>query len=162
MALLVLLGYLCNVLLSWATLKQPYLSKTLSLPPLTNPNKWTHSIIFEPQPHIQLTHSSYKVTSFLDFQPFLQGFRNVKNYLNQLWIDIQDLYHFQYLTLPIVQVPIDPTINNSHIDTFLKSCLCAQNPYECQARLKFEKFKWEIHYILQIFHATYRKIFSCH
>ena len=158
MALLMLLGCLmCNVLLAWATLQQPYLSKMLSSPPPRNPNKWTHSIIFEPQPQIQLTHSSYKVTSFLDFQPFLQGFQNVKNYLDQLWIDIQDPYHFQYLFLPIAQVPIDLTINNSHIERFLKSPLCAKHPYECQARLKFEKFKWEIHYILQIFHATYRK-----
>ena len=35
MALLVLLGYLvCNVLIAWAMLQQPYVSKTLSsLPP---------------------------------------------------------------------------------------------------------------------------------
>ena len=34
MALLMLLGYLvCNVLLAWATLQQPYISKTLSAPP---------------------------------------------------------------------------------------------------------------------------------
>ena len=34
MALLVLLGYLvCNVLIAWATLQQPYVSKTLLLPP---------------------------------------------------------------------------------------------------------------------------------
>ena len=33
MALLMLLGYLlCNVLLAWATLQQPYLTKTLSAP----------------------------------------------------------------------------------------------------------------------------------
>ena len=158
MVLLMLLGCLmCNVLLAWATLQQPYLSKMLSSPPPKNPNKWTHSIIFEPQPQIQLTHSSYKVTSFLDFQPFLQGFQNVKNYLDKLWTDIQDPYHFQYLFLPIAQVPIDPTINNSHIERFLKSTLCAKRPYKCQAKLKFEKFKWEIHYIMQIFHATYRK-----
>ena len=98
MTLLMLLGCLmCNVLLAWATLQQPYLSKTLFPPPLRNLNIWTHSIIFEPQPQIQLTHSSYKETSFLDFQPFLQGFQNVKNYLDQLWIDIQNPYHFQYL-----------------------------------------------------------------
>ena len=66
-------------------------------------------------------------------------------------------YHFQYLFFAYCKVPIDPTINNSHIDTFLKSRLCAQCPYECQARKKFEKFKWEIHDIIQIFHATYRK-----
>ena len=34
MALLVLLGYsVCNVLIAWATLQQPYVSKTLLSPP---------------------------------------------------------------------------------------------------------------------------------
>ena len=86
MALHMLLGCLmCNVLLAWATLQQPYLSKTLSSPPQKNLNKWTHSMIFEPQPQIQLTRSLYKVTSFLDFQPFIKGFQSVKNYLDNLW-----------------------------------------------------------------------------
>ena len=137
-----LLGCLmCNVLLAWATLQQPYLSKTLSSHPPKNSNKWMHSVIFEPQPQIQLTHSLYKVTSFVDFQPSLQGFQNVKNYLDQLWTDIWDPFHFQYLFVSIQHIPIDPTINNSHIATFRNSCLCAQRPYECQAKLKFEKFK---------------------
>ena len=85
MALLMLLGYLvCNVLLAWATLQQPYISKTLSSPPPQNPNNWVHSVIFEPQLKIQLTRSSYKVTSFWDFQPFLHGFQSVNRYLNDL------------------------------------------------------------------------------
>ena len=59
MALLMLLGYfMCNVLLAWAALQQPYITKTLSSPPPQNPNNWVHSVIFEPQPKIQLTHSS--------------------------------------------------------------------------------------------------------
>ena len=83
MALLMLLGYLmCNVLLAWAMLQQLYLSKTLLSPPPQNPNNWIHSVIFEPQPKIQLTHSAYKVTSFLDFQPFINGFQSVNNYLD--------------------------------------------------------------------------------
>ena len=129
---------MCNVLLAWATLQQPYLSKTISSLPPKNPNKWTHSVIFEPQPQIQLMHSSYKVTSFLDFQPFLKGFQTVKSYLDQLWADIQDPLHLQYLYLPIAQMPIDSTINDTHIKTFLKSCICAHRPYECQAKLKFK------------------------
>ena len=56
---LVLLGYImCNVLLAWATLHQPYIStlkQTLSSPPPQNKNEWVHSIIFKPQPKIQLT-----------------------------------------------------------------------------------------------------------
>ena len=95
MVLLMLLGYLmCNVLLAWATLQQPYFSKTLSLLPPQNPNKWIQSVIFEPQPKIQLTHSSYKITSFLDFQPFVNGFQNINKYLEDLWMDIQDLSYF--------------------------------------------------------------------
>ena len=75
MALLVLLEYLvCNVLIAWAMLQQSYIPKTLLSPPPQNPNNWVHLVIFKPQPKIQLTHSSDKVTSFLDFQPFLQGF----------------------------------------------------------------------------------------
>ena len=57
-------------------------------------------------------------------------------------------------------MPIDLTINDSHIDNFLKSHMCAHHPYECQAKLKFKKFKWEIHYIMKVFHATYRKFLT--
>ena len=71
MALLMLLGYLmCKVLLAWAMLQQPYTSKSLSSPPPQNPNKWVHSVIFEPQLKIQLTHSSYKVNPSWIFNPF--------------------------------------------------------------------------------------------
>ena len=68
---LVLFGYLlCKVHLAWATLHKPYIStprQTLPSPPPQNKNEWVHSVIFEPQLKIQLTQSSYKVTSFLDF-----------------------------------------------------------------------------------------------
>ena len=72
-----LLGYiylLGNVLLAWATLQQPYISKTLSSPPPQNKNDWVHSVIFELQPKMQLTRSSYKITSFLIFNPFYKVF----------------------------------------------------------------------------------------
>ena len=87
--------------------------------PTENPNKWIHSVIFEPQPRIQLTRSSYKVTSFLDFQLFMNGFQSVKNYLDNLWADIQDPYNYQYLFVPIAHMHIDPTANDSHIERLI-------------------------------------------
>ena len=77
MALLLFLGcFMCNVLLAWATLQQPYLSKTMfSLPP-KNLNKWTHSIIFEPQPQIQLTCSSYRSNVLFGFPTIHNRFSN--------------------------------------------------------------------------------------
>ena len=89
-------GYImCNVLLAWAMLQQPYISKTLSSPPPQNKNKWVHLVIFESQSKIQLTQSSYKVTSFLDFQPLLRGFQSVNEYSNNLITDINDPTYFK-------------------------------------------------------------------
>ena len=151
---------MCNVLLAWAMLQQPYLTKMLLLPPPRNPNNWTHSVIFEPQPKIQLTCLSYKVTSFLDFQPFINRFQSVNDYLDKLWTDIQNPYYFRHSFIPIAHINIDPTINNSHIENFLNSRACIERPYSCQAKMQFEKFKWEIHYIIKIFHATYKKFLT--
>ena len=89
---------LCNVLLAWAILHKPFLpppGQSLSLPPPQSKKKWVHLVIFEPQPKIQLTQSSYKVTSFLDFQPFLKGFQSVYQYLEDLMKDLNNLGYFQ-------------------------------------------------------------------
>ena len=49
---LALFGYLmCNVLLTYVTLHQPYIStlkQALSSPWPQNKNEWVHSVIFEP------------------------------------------------------------------------------------------------------------------
>ena len=100
---LVLFEYLlCNVHLAWAMLHKPFLStsrQTLSSPPPQNKNEWVHSVIFEPLPKIQLTQSSYKVTPFLDFQPFLKGFQSVNQYLRHLMEDINNPEYFKELYL---------------------------------------------------------------
>ena len=57
-------------------------------------------------------------------------------------------------------MPINPTINDSHINDFMNSHICAHRPDECQAKLKFAKFKWEIHYIMKVFLTTYRKFLT--
>ena len=95
---LVLFGYLmCNVLLAWATLHKSHISsprQALSSPPPQNKNEWVHSVIFEPQPKVQLTQSSYKVMSFLDFQPFLRGSQSVNEYIRDLTEDINSPDYF--------------------------------------------------------------------
>ena len=51
-------------------------------------------------------------------------------------------------------------MNDSHIEKFLESCACNQCPFSCQANMKFERFKWEIHYIIKIFRAIYKKFLT--
>ena len=57
-------------------------------------------------------------------------------------------------------VVIDPTSNDSHIEDFLKSPACIQCLYACQAKMKFECFKWEIHYMMKVFHVTHKKFLT--
>ena len=58
-------------------------------PPFTS-NQWIHSVIFEPLPKVKLTRSSYQVTTFLDFQPFIEGFEKVNNYIEQFKQDLDN------------------------------------------------------------------------
>ena len=61
--------------------------------PPANENEWVHPVIFEPQTKIQLTRSSYKLTIFVDFAPFLAGFESVQNYLETFRKDIFDTWY---------------------------------------------------------------------
>ena len=161
---LVLFGYLlCNVLLAWATLHKPFLltpGQTLSSPPPQNKNEWLHSVIFEPQPKIQLTQLSYKVTSFLDFQPFLKGFQSVNQYLRDLMEDINNPEYFQRIISPFKTFQIMPLSNESTILKFFNSLACQANLYGCKSKLKFEQYKLEIQYIIKVFCTVYKKFLT--
>ena len=90
--------YLGNILLTWATLQQPYMSKTLSAPQRQNRNEWVHSVIFEPQPKMMLTRSTYKITSFLDFQ-------SVDTYIHELLLDIVNPTYYKKFIAPYHSIP---------------------------------------------------------
>ena len=146
-----------DILLTWATLQQPYMSKTLSAPPPQNKNDWVHSVIFEPQPKMLLTRSTYKITSFLDFQPFLQGFQSVDAYINNLMKDFANPAYFRKLVAPFHHVPVIFGTNNTNVMQILNSPGCSDRPYACHSKLKFDQFKVEIQYICKVFHAIYKK-----
>ena len=54
------------------------------------PGQQPHSVLFEPMVHIRLSRSTYKVTSFIEFAPYIQSFVNFEKYLDQFVKDIQD------------------------------------------------------------------------
>ena len=149
-----------EILLTWAMLQQPYMSKTLSAPPPQNKNDWVHSVIFEPQPKMLLTRSTYKITSFLDFQPFLQGFQSVDTYIKNLMIDIANPIYFDQLIAPFQNDPLLLGTNDSRVMTFLASPICNAQPHACCSKLKFDQFKLEIQYIYKVFNALYKKFLT--
>ena len=128
MAQLVLIGsLLCNVLITWAILPKPLLpspGQLLSLPPPQNKNKWVHLVIFEPQPKIQLTQPSYKLTSFLDFQPFLKGFQSVYQYLEDLKEDLNNPIYIQRLVYQVRPFQITPLLNETTIHKYFNTEIC--------------------------------------
>ena len=129
---IVLLG---DILLTWAML-QPYMSKTLLALLPQNKNDWVHSAIFEPQLKMLLTCSTYKITSFLDFQPFLQGFQTVDTYIKNLMIDIANPTYFRRLVTPFHNTPFIYGTNNSNVIKFLKSPGCVDRPYACHSKIE--------------------------
>ena len=80
--------------------------------------------------------------------------------MNDLWTDINNPSYFWQLFIPFASVQIDPTANDSHIENFLKSSACHHCPYACQVKMKFERFRWEIHYAIKVFCATYKKFLT--
>ena len=87
---------------------------------------------------MQLTRSSYKITSLLDFQPFLQGFQSVDKYIKDLMADIDNPTYFQELIKPFHDIQVTPLSTDDTISNFLISPACHRNPHTCQAKLKFE------------------------
>ena len=96
----------------------------------------------------------------MDFQPFLQGFQSVNEYLNDLIIVIDNPTYFQRLTSPFIDVQITLLSNETAIWKFLNPPTCKVHPYACQSKMKFEQYQLEIQYILKVFHAVHKKFLS--
>ena len=87
------------------------LSTELSDIPPENRQEWLHPVIFEPQNKIQLTHSTYQVTTFLDFAPFVNGFNNVQNYIKNFKKDIHDPDYFSMIMHKSTNPRVSPLLD---------------------------------------------------
>ena len=96
----------------------------------------------------------------MDFQPVLQGFQSVDEYLSDLMADIYDPTYFQRLISPFSDVQVTPLSNDTHIKKFLNSPACSFCPYACQAKMKFEEYQLEIQYVYRVFCAIYKKFLT--
>ena len=47
-------------------------------------------VIFEPQRKIKLSRSTYKVTSYVDFKPYKQAFKQFGQYMGKFLADLRD------------------------------------------------------------------------
>ena len=81
------------------------------------------TVIFEPLPKIKLTRSSYQVTTFLDFQPFLKGFNQVKAYIDKFIKDLNNPNYVYGVPMRIEIVELALT-NDTELAKLLDSSGC--------------------------------------
>ena len=96
----------------------------LSDTPPENRQEWLHPVIFEPQNKIQLTRSTYQVTTFLDFAPFVNGFNNVQNYIKNFKKDIHDPAYFSMIRHKSTNPCASPLLNEQDLAAFMQSTYC--------------------------------------
>ena len=125
-----------------------------------NKQDWLYLVIFEPQNKIQLTHSTYQVTTFLDFAPFMNGFKNVQNYIKSFKADVTDPAYFSKIKHKSTNMGSSPLLDEQDLETFMQSAYCQQLPYACMTRLKIDRFLMETDYLDEFFYVVYRKFLN--
>ena len=114
-------------------------------------------MIFEPLNKIQLTCSTYQVTTFLDFAPFMNGFKNVQNYIKSFRADVANPTYFAKIKHKNTNMGSSPLLDDQDLEVFMQSLYCQQLPYACMMRLKIDSFLMEIDYLDELFDVVYRK-----
>ena len=115
-------------------------------------------VIFEPQWKIKLSRSTYKVTSYVDFKPYKQAFKQFGQYMGKFLADIHDPRYVSTLYKAGTNER-DPLIKEEEIEakTFFTDVTCTQLTYKCRIQNQFIQLKREAVKINQIYLETYRK-----
>ena len=151
------------VLIKVAQVEQPIFvpsAAELSDAPPENKQDWLHPVIFEPQNKIQLTHSTYQVTTFLDFAPFMNGFNNVQNYIRSFKEDVSNSAYISKIKHKGTNMGSSPLLDEQDLEAFMQSAYCQRLPYACMTRLKIDRFLMETNYLDDLFGVVYRKFLN--
>ena len=128
--------------------------------PPENRQEWLHPVIFEPQNKIQLTCSTYQVTTFLDFAPFVNGFNNVQNYIKDFKKDVHDPDYFSLIMHKSTNPCASPLLDEQDLAAFMQSAYCLSAPYACMTRLKIDRFLMEVNYLEDLFDVVHQKFLN--
>ena len=82
----------------------------------------------------------------MDFQPFLESFQAVYQYLENLKKDLNNPQYIQKLFFENIPTHVTPLLNESLIHKYFNTELCRFNPFSCTSKLKIEQYKLEIQF----------------
>ena len=115
-------------------------------------------IIFEPQCKIKLSRSTYKVTSYVDFKPYKQAFKQFGQYIRKFLADLRDPHYVN--TLYKVGTYKGHTSDRRKEDEpniYFTDGICRQLTYHCRIQNQFIQLRNEADKVHQIYLETYRK-----
>ena len=115
-------------------------------------------IIFEPQCKIKLSRSTYKVTSYVDFKPYKQAFKQFGQYIRKFLADLHDPQYVD--TLYKVGTNKEYSSNRreeNKTNIFFTNGICTQSTYQCRIQNQFIQLRNEANKVHQIYLETYRK-----
>ena len=114
-------------------------------------------VIFEPQRKIKLSRSTYKVTSYVDFKPYKQAFKQFGQYLGRFLVDLHDPHYISTL-YNAGRHEGDPLIRRgAGAKTVFTETTCRESTYKCRVQNQFIQLKNEAIKINQIYLETYKK-----
>ena len=115
-------------------------------------------IIFEPQRKIKLSRSTYKVTSYVDFKPYKQAFKQFGQYMRKFLADLHDP-HYVFTLYKAGMNEGDPLnrIEENKTNIFFTDGTCTQLTYKCRIQNQFIQLKNEANKVHQIYLETYKK-----
>ena len=114
-------------------------------------------VIFEPQRKIRLSRSTYKVTSYVDFKPYKQAFKQFGQYMGRCLVDLRDPHYISTL-YNAGRHEDDPLIRRgAGVKTVFTEITCRESTYKCRVQNQFIQLKKEAIKINQIYLETYKK-----
>ena len=114
-------------------------------------------VIFEPQRKIRLSRSTYKVTSYVDFKPYKQAFKQFGQYMGRFLVDLRDPHYISTL-YNAGRHEDDPLIRRgAGVKTVFTEITCRESTYKCRVQNQFIQLKKEAIKINQIYLETYKK-----
>ena len=114
------------------------------------------SVIFEPQPRIMLSRSTYKVTSFIDFMPYREAFKKFETFFRKFKNNINDPDHVG----PLINVNATKGESWKGPKEGFFRVRCKKNAYKCRLARQFRLIRMETNRIAKVFHAIYTKFIS--
>ena len=97
------------------------------------PGQQPYPVQFEPLAHIRLSRSTYKVTTFIEFKPYINSFRNFQVYLETFLEDLADSTKTTGFS-KILSRHLGPVRNENLVTTALTTNDCNLTPSEICAQ----------------------------